>query len=100
MITMTSIFLIYSGLLGFYYLFKGSLGESPVDILHFSLGGIVYIVCGVGFWLLKKWAVYLYAIFGLINQVVLLWLGRWNLFSLLFLGVVVYIGYTHLSEMS
>lgn len=99
-ITLISIFLIYSGLMSFYYIFRGALTLSTVDTLFFAFGGIVFIICGIGFWLMKKWAVYAYAIFAVINQVALFLLGRWNIFSLLLLGIIVYVGYRHLSKMS
>jgi hypothetical protein len=48
----------------------------------------------------EKRALYVYAVYGLLNQVALLALGRWNLFSLLVLMMIVYFGYRSLSKMS
>ncbi|RPJ23229.1 MAG: hypothetical protein EHM33_21530 [Chloroflexi bacterium] len=100
-ITLISVFGIYTGFLSFYFIFRDGIQELALgNTLVFALGGIVFFVCGVGFWLMKKWAVYLYAIFAVINQVALFAIGRWNIFSLLLSAVIVYVGSKHLSKMS
>ena len=100
-ITLISVFGILSGLLSFYLLV--SLDVQKTGILNFIFiifGGIVFLVCGVGFWLMKKWTVYAYAIFGILDQFFLLVIGRWNIMALLITVIVVYIGYRNLSKMS
>lgn len=100
-ITLISVFGIYNGLLSFYFIFRDGVQElGPGNTLIFALGGIVFFVCGIGFWLMKKWAVYLYAVFAVINQATLLALGHWNIFSLLISAAIVYVGYKNLSKMS
>jgi hypothetical protein len=49
---------------------------------------------------MKKWAVYTYAVFAVINQIVLFLMGRWNIVALLIAVIVVYVGYKNLSKMS
>jgi hypothetical protein len=100
-VTLISVLAIYSGILAFYFVFSSGnqdpgLGNTTFDFL----GGAVFLVCGVGFWLLKKWAVYTFAVFAAIDQVALLVMGRWNIFSLLLLAMIVYVGYIHLPRMS
>ena len=100
-ITLISVFGIYAGLLSFYFVFRdGVQGLGLGNTLFFILGGIIFLVCGIGFWMMKKWAVYAYAVFGIIDQIVLLVIGRWNIVALLILVVVVYVGYRNLSKMS
>lgn len=100
-ITLISVFGIYTGFLSFYYVFRDGIQQLGFgNTLFIALGGIVFLVCGVGFWLMKKWAVYAYAVFGIIDQVVLLVIGRWNILALLIPVIVVYVGYRNLSKMS
>ena len=100
-ITLISIFGIISGLLSFYYVFQNSIqGPSLGNTMVFVLSGIVFLACGIGFWLMKKWAVYTYMVFSVINQIFLLVVGRWNILALLISAIVIYVGYKHLSEMS
>jgi hypothetical protein len=98
-ITLISVLGILSGLLSFWFVFQGAI-QGLADTVFFALGGIVYLICGIGFWLMKKWAVYVYAAFAVIDQIVLLLMGRWSVMSLLLPLIVIYIGYKHLSKMS
>jgi hypothetical protein len=100
-ITLISVLAILAGLLSFNFLL--SVGTQAVGVgnsAFVGLGGIVFLVCGIGFWLMKKWAFYTYTVFAIINQIVLLIMGRWNLMALLIPVVVVYVGYKHLSKMT
>lgn len=100
-ITLISILGILSGLLSFYFVFQNDIqGPSLGKTVFYVLGGIVFLSCGIGFWLMKKWAVYTYLIFAIIDQIFLLVIGRWTLLALLIPAIVVYVGYKHLSEMS
>jgi Na+/melibiose symporter-like transporter len=101
-ITLISIFLVVGPLLLFYSFFRGTLlqGQSTGFITYFMAVSLVSIVSGIGFWLMKKWAVYTYLVLTVITQVVLLWMGRWNLFSLLLAAIVLFFGYRNLSKMS
>lgn len=100
-ITLISVIGIISGLLSFYYIFTGGItGLDLWNILFLGLISVVFFICGIGFWFMKKWAVYVYAFFGIIDQIVLLLMGRWNIMSLLIIALVVYVGYKNLSKMS
>jgi uncharacterized membrane protein (DUF2068 family) len=95
------VFAIYGGLLSFYLIFREGIQRlGPGNTAFLAIGGIVYLVCGIGFWLMKKWAVYMALVFGIIDQFVLLLLGRWGIGALLIPVVIVYVGYRHLSKMS
>jgi hypothetical protein len=98
-ITLISVLAIYATFLSFYFILRGEV-QGIGNTLFFALGGIIFLVCGIGFWLMKKWAVYVYAMFALIDQIVLLLMGRWTLMALLIPAIVVYVGYKHLSKMS
>src|SRR5512133_276208 len=101
-ITLISTFLIVGNLFLAWPLFRGTLlqGRSVGESLYFVLVTVISLVCGIGLWMMKKWAVYTYAALAVIIQIVLLVLGRWNLFSLLFAVIIVYFGYRNLSKMS
>jgi len=66
---------------------------------YLGLSALIGLACMIGLWLMRKWAVYTYAGFALINQVVLLVMGRWNIMALLIPAIVVFVGYKHLSKM-
>ena len=101
LITLISVLAIYAGILAFYFVFSsGSQNLGLGNTVFYILGGTVFLVCGVGFWLMKKWAVYIYAVFAIINQFVLFLIGRWNIMALLIPVIVVYVGYKHLSKLS
>lgn len=101
LITLISVLGIYAGFLSFYFIFRDGVQELGLgNTLFFVLGGIVFLVCGVGFWLMKKWAVYAYVVFSIIDQIVLLLIGRWNIMALLIPIIVIYFAYKHLSKMS
>ncbi|MGE5641698.1 MAG: hypothetical protein ACM3Y8_01690 [Byssovorax cruenta] len=98
--TLISLWLLFSALTVVWLMFRGYGASSTVNSILLAVGGIVSLVCGVGFWLMKKWALYVYTAYGLINQVALLALGRWNIFSLLLLVIIVYVGFRYRSEMT
>lgn len=100
-ITLISVLGIYSGLLSFYYVSQNDIqGSSLGRTVFFVLGGIVFLACGIGFWFMKKWAVYTYIVFAILDQIFLIVIGRWTVLALLIPAVVIYVGYKHLSEMS
>jgi len=99
-ITLISLCLFFGALTSAWLIFKGYGASFVPNTVLISIGGLVSLVCGIGFWLMKKWALYVYAVYGLLNQAALLALGRWNLFSLLVLVMIIYFGYRSLSKMS
>lgn len=75
---------------------------------HFGLGYTSYLAfsslfllgCSIGFWLMKKWAVYGYTAFTILNQVALLMMGQWTVFALILPAIILFVGYRYLSQMS
>jgi hypothetical protein len=55
--------------------------------------------CTVGFWLMRRWAVYLYTGVLCLSQIVLLAMGAWNIVALLIPLAVVMIGFMYLPHM-
>jgi hypothetical protein len=55
--------------------------------------------CTVGFWLMRRWAVYLYTGVLCLSQIVLLAMGAWNIVALLIPLAVVIIGFIYLPRM-
>ena len=66
--------------------------------LGFSL--IVGLVCMVGLWMMKKWAVFTYIGFVAFNQAVLLAMGVWNILALLIPAIVILVAVRNLAKMS
>ena len=52
-----------------------------------------------GIWSMKRWGVYAYIGFNVINQAVLISMGMWSLFSILIPAIVIGVAYTHLKSM-
>jgi len=101
-ITLLSIFLVLGNLLAFYSFIRDDYfqGRGLLEILYIVLAGVVSVACGTGFWLMKKWAVYTYAVLAVIIQVALLVMGRWRLMTLLIPVIVIFFGYRNFSKMS
>jgi hypothetical protein len=55
--------------------------------------------CTVGFWLMRRWAVYLYTGGLCLSQIVLPAMGAWNIVALLIPLAVVMIGFIYLPHM-
>ena len=105
-ITLISVFEILVGLYLFYFIiFSPGIQKFVQDLgvggtLFIAFSGIGALISGVGFWLMKKWAVYTFIAFAIMSQINLLFVGRWNIFSLLILAIPIFIGYKHLSKMT
>jgi hypothetical protein len=66
---------------------------------YLALASVIGLICMIGLWNMKKWAAYTYTAFVLINQVVLLAMGVWNIMALLIPAIVIAIAMTHLKKM-
>ncbi len=66
---------------------------------YLGLSAIIGIMCLVGLWQMKKWAVYTYTWFVGLNQIVLLVMGVWNVAALIIPVMVVGIALAHLKKM-
>ncbi len=75
----------------------GQIGSWYPPYLGFS--AVIGLVCMIGLWNMKKWAAYTYTAFVLINQIVLLQMGVWNIMALLIPAIVICIALTHLKKM-
>jgi len=58
------------------------------------------LICMIGLWLMKKWAAYLYTGLVLLNQIVLLAMGVWNIMALIIPAIVVGIALYHVKKMN
>ena len=50
---------------------------------YLALGVIIGLLSMVGLWTMKKWAAFLYIGFVILNQIVLLAMGVWNIMALI-----------------
>ena len=60
---------------------------------------VVGLLCMIGLWIMKKWAVYVYTVFFVINQIVLLMTNRWNLLGFLLLIIIIGILWAYIRKM-
>ena len=67
---------------------------------YLGASAVVGLICLVCLWKMKKWAVFLYTLLVVINQVVLFTMGVWNPFALLIPAIVIAIAFANLSKMS
>ena len=67
---------------------------------YLGASAVVGLICMVGLWKMKKWAVFLYTLLVVINQVVLFTMGVWNPFALLIPVIIIAIGFANLSKMT
>jgi len=66
---------------------------------YLGVSVIVGLVCMLGFWQMRKWAVFAYTALVAVNQVILFMTGLWNIFGLVIPLVVIAIGFAYLSKM-
>ncbi len=64
-----------------------------------AFSAVVGFICMVGLWKMRKWSVFAYTGFCLVNQVVLLAMGHWSIFALLLPGIAIAIMFSQLSKM-
>jgi hypothetical protein len=66
---------------------------------YLAFSALVGGICMFGFWKMRRWAVFTYTAFVVVNQVVLLTTGHWNVLAILLPGVVIAIGFSYLWRM-
>jgi hypothetical protein len=66
---------------------------------YLGFSAIIVLVCMGGLWNMQKWAAYTYTSLFVINQIVLLTMGVWNIVSLLIPAIVISIALPHLKKM-
>ena len=74
-----------------------SIGDWYPPYLAFTV--VASYISAFGIWSMRKWGVYVYLGFNIINQVVLISMGMWSLFSILIPAIVIGVAYTHLKSM-
>lgn len=66
---------------------------------YLAFSAFTGLACMVGLWMMKKWAAFTYTGFVLINQVVFLIMGVWNIMALLAPAIVILFAMKHVSKM-
>ena len=66
-------------------------------LLAFS--AVLGAVCIVGFWMMRRWAVFTYTALCVFNQIFMISMGRWNPLTLLIPGILIVIGFKYLDRM-
>ena len=100
-LTIISILAICDGILLFYFIFQKGIQNFGIEnAILFGIEGFVFLICGIGFWLMKKWAVYLFTVLVVVIQIYLLLIGRWTVISLALPAIIFYVGFKNLLRMS
>ncbi|MGR9088196.1 MAG: hypothetical protein ACU841_14145 [Gammaproteobacteria bacterium] len=68
--------------------------------LYFFASLVVSLVCIAGLWLLKRWAALLYSAALIVNQLVLLKMGYWELTAAVIPVAIILLLFKHLDQMS
>lgn len=99
-ITLISLFAIYWGIMVFYYI--GRVGAQYLGMLTIFIAmlGVMFLICGIGFWIMKKWAVVLCVALVILIQFILLITESWNVLPLAISVIIVFISYNNLSKMT
>ncbi|MGZ5011366.1 MAG: hypothetical protein ACXV74_10445 [Methylobacter sp.] len=68
--------------------------------LYIGLSSFMGLVCMIGLWMMKKWAIYTYTGLVVLNQIVFLAMGIWSAMAVLAPAVVIFFAFKHISKMS
>lgn len=66
---------------------------------YLIVSAIIGLFCFIGLWYMRKWSVYVYTIFCIVNQVLLIETHTWTLFSLLMSLIFVGIMWVYIKKM-
>jgi len=58
----------------------------------------ISLVCMIGLWFTKKWAIYTYICLVVLNQIVLITMGKWNILILIIQGIIVAVALLYLDS--
>jgi hypothetical protein len=64
-----------------------------------AVSALVGLTCMIGFWLMRKWAVFLYTGMTALVQLVLAATGLWSPFAIIGPAIVVGVGFVYLGRM-
>lgn len=68
--------------------------------LYFSVSVLISLVCIVGLWLLKRWAALVYSALLIVNQLVLVAMGYWELTAAIIPVAIILLLFKHLDKMT
>ncbi|MBX7225675.1 MAG: hypothetical protein K1X55_06575 [Chitinophagales bacterium] len=66
---------------------------------YLGLSSVIGLTCMIGLWKMKKWAAYTYTGFVILNQIVLIAMGVWNIMALIIPVIVIGIALAHVNKM-
>ena len=61
---------------------------------------VVFVICLVGFWKMRRWAVFAYTGTWIISQIVLLLFGHWSILTVPIPALVIAVGFRNLWRMT
>lgn len=99
-ITVLCIYLFIGGILAiplFISKFVQKIGMWYPPYLAFST--IVGLICVIGLWKMRKWSIFTYTALVVLNQIVFIACGYWNILTLVTPLIFISIGFFYLSKM-
>ena len=66
---------------------------------YLAFSSTVGLVCLIGLWMMKRWSIIAYTALTILNQVVFLAMGIWNVFAVAIPAVVIAIGFSYFNRM-
>jgi hypothetical protein len=74
-------------------------GVDSWQVYFFALSSAIHFACAIGFWEMRRWAVFTYAAFSLLTQILLVAKGFWYPVSMILPIATNVIGFLFLSRM-
>ena len=68
--------------------------------LHLAFSAAAGFVCFIGLWKMRRWGVFAYTGFFLVNQAFMLAMGVWSIYALVIPGVFIAIMFSKIEKMS
>jgi hypothetical protein len=68
--------------------------------IYFSCSVLISLICLIGLWLLKRWAALVYSAVLIVNQLVLVAMGYWELTAAIIPAAIIVLLFKHLDKMA
>jgi hypothetical protein len=66
---------------------------------YLAFGSLVSYFCTVGLWKMRRWAVYTYTGLVVLNQIVMMVMGAWNIIALVIPGIFIGLMFSQVAKM-
>jgi len=66
---------------------------------YFAFSVLLSLICIAGLWLLKRWAAWVYSVLLIVNQIVLMLMGYWEITAAVIPFAIILLLFKHLDSM-